>query len=54
MANIDNRKIYMRDGKFTPEFDELVKEKFERWHVPGMSIAVIQDDEVCAKVLIPG
>lgn len=50
MANTKSGKRYMRDGKFTPEFDELVKEKLDRWHVPGMSIAVIQDDEVCAKV----
>ncbi|CZR50889.1 uncharacterized protein PAC_00763 [Phialocephala subalpina] len=49
MANTKSGKRYMRDGKFTPEFDELVKEKLDRWHVPGMSIAVIQDDEVCAK-----
>ncbi len=46
----NNKKSYMRDGKFTPEFDELAKERLERWHVPGMSIAVIEDDEVCAKV----
>ncbi|KAE8447453.1 hypothetical protein EG329_010726 [Mollisiaceae sp. DMI_Dod_QoI] len=45
----NNKKSYMRDGKFTPEFDELAKERLERWHVPGMSIAVIEDDEVCAK-----
>lgn len=45
-----NGKFYMRDGKFTPGFDELVKERLERWHVPGMSIAVIQDDEVTSKV----
>ncbi|KUJ22570.1 penicillin-binding protein [Mollisia scopiformis] len=39
----------MRDGKFTPEFDAFVKEKLDKWHVPGMSIAVIQGDDVCAK-----
>jgi hypothetical protein len=43
-------KAYMRDGKFTPEFDELVKERLGKWHVPEISIAVIQDDEVIAKV----
>ena len=41
---------YIKDGQFTPVFDRLVTESMESWHVPGFSIAVIQDDQVCAKV----
>ncbi|KAE9381528.1 beta-lactamase family protein [Stipitochalara longipes BDJ] len=40
---------YIKDGQFTPAFDSLVTDSMESWHVPGFSIAVIQDEEVCAK-----
>lgn len=35
---------------FSSSFEELVSKKLEEWHVPGMSIAVVQDDKVYAKV----
>ena len=41
---------YIKGGQFTPAFDSLVTESMESWHVPGFSIAVIQDDQVRAKV----
>jgi hypothetical protein len=41
---------YIKGGQFTPAFDTLVTESMENWHVPGFSVAVIQDEEVCAKV----
>jgi len=41
---------YIKDGQFTPAFDSLVTESMESWHVPGFSLAVIQDDQICAKV----
>jgi hypothetical protein len=47
MAGIEK---YIKDGEFTAAFDCLVAESIERWKVPGLSIAVIQDEEVCAKV----
>ncbi|KAL5320683.1 hypothetical protein ACEPPN_011493 [Leptodophora sp. 'Broadleaf-Isolate-01'] len=39
----------VRDGSFTPEFDDLVSKTLRRWKVPGLSIAVINNDEVLAK-----
>ncbi|KAH7364466.1 putative penicillin-binding protein [Rhexocercosporidium sp. MPI-PUGE-AT-0058] len=39
----------IRDGSFTPEFDELVAKSLRRWKAPGLSIAVISNDEVLAK-----
>jgi hypothetical protein len=41
---------YVKDCQFTAAFDTLVTESIEAWKVPGLSIAVIQDNEVCAKV----
>lgn len=43
----------VRDGSFTPEFDDLVSKTLRRWKVPGLSIAVINNDEVLAKVCHP-
>ncbi|PMD51959.1 uncharacterized protein K444DRAFT_669634 [Hyaloscypha bicolor E] len=40
---------HILDGQFTATFDSLVTESIDSWKVPGLSIAVIQDDEVCAK-----
>jgi hypothetical protein len=41
---------YIQNGKFTEAFDSLVTQSIETWKVPGLSIAVVQDEEVCAKV----
>lgn len=35
---------------FTPEFDALVMENLNHWHVPGLSVAVVDDDETFSKV----
>lgn len=42
----------MEDPKspLTSAFDELVAKKLEEFHVPGISIAVVHDDKVYAKV----
>jgi len=42
----------MEDPKspLTPAFEELVTKKLEEFHVPGVSIAVVHDDKVYAKV----
>ncbi|MCJ1252005.1 hypothetical protein MMC30_009243 [Trapelia coarctata] len=34
----------------TSSFDELVSKKLEEWHTPGVSIAVVHDSKVYAKV----
>lgn len=34
----------------TAEFDQLVERLMEEWHVPGLSIAVVQGDQIDAKV----
>lgn len=34
----------------TAEFDQLVEILMREWHVPGLSIAVIQGDQIDAKV----
>jgi hypothetical protein len=41
---------YIKDGQFTGAFDYLVTESMGSWKVPGLSVAAIQDEEVCAKV----
>jgi hypothetical protein len=35
---------------FDDDFDVLVKEELEKWKVPGLSIAIIQNSEVYSKV----
>lgn len=35
---------------FTAEFDEAVTHLLNQWHVPGLSIAVIDGDETFSKV----
>ncbi len=42
----------IRDGSFTPEFDALVAESSKHWKVPGLSIAVIDNGSVLAKVYL--
>lgn len=34
----------------TAEFDQMVERLMEEWHVPGLSIAVVQGDHIDAKV----
>lgn len=36
----------------TKKFEELVLRLIDEWHVPGLSIAVVQGDEIDAKVNI--
>ena len=38
---------------FTKDFDTLVEELLEEWHVPGIAIAVVDGDETWTKVRIP-
>ena len=33
-------------------FEKLVNKKLEEWHNPGLSIAVVHNDQVFAKVLL--
>jgi CubicO group peptidase (beta-lactamase class C family) len=35
----------------TLEFEKLVQEKMEEWKVPGLSIAIVQGDEIFTKVI---
>jgi CubicO group peptidase (beta-lactamase class C family) len=35
----------------THEFEKLVHKYMEEWKVPGLSIAVVQGDEVYSKVI---
>lgn len=34
----------------TAEFDQMVERLMEEWHVPGLSIAVVQGDHIDEKV----
>lgn len=34
----------------TPDFDKLVADTLDHWHVPGISIAVIDGDKTFSKV----
>ena len=40
----------LRSSPFTPRFDELVKENLDRWHTPGLAIAVIAGADTYSKV----
>lgn len=35
---------------FTPTFDKLVTQNLDRWHTPGLAIAVIRGNETFSKV----
>ena len=49
-ANSAEAKEYLCDNSFTSKFDDLVKQKLEKWHVPGLSIAVINNGNIASKV----
>jgi CubicO group peptidase (beta-lactamase class C family) len=36
----------------TYEFEKLVQEMMKEWNVPGLSIAIVQGDEIYAKVFV--
>lgn len=36
----------------TAEFDQMVERLMEEFHVPGVSIAIVQGDEIDAKVVV--
>ena len=38
------------DNPFNPEFDQFVADLLERWHVPGVAIAVVDGEETYTKV----
>ena len=42
--------ILKSKNPFTSEFSELVNKSLHHWKVPGISIAVIDDDDVYAEV----
>lgn len=35
---------------FTPAFDKLVTQNLDRWHTPGLAIAIIRGNETSSKV----
>jgi hypothetical protein len=35
----------------TPEFEQLVRKYMKEWKVPGLSIAVVQGDDIHTKVI---
>ncbi len=35
---------------FTESFDKLVNQNLEKWHTPGLAIAVIQGEDTFSKV----
>ena len=37
-------------GWFNPDFDDLVESTLRQWHVPGLSIAVIDNGQISSKV----
>lgn len=39
-----------RDGRFDHAFDEFVEQTLAAWHVPGLSIAVLEDGKTHSKV----
>jgi hypothetical protein len=41
----------MPESPFDPDFDALVSKLLNEWKVPGLSIAVIHEDQNYSKVL---
>ena len=39
-----------KESPFTDSFDNLVSRKLDFWHVPGLSIAVVDGEETFSKV----
>ena len=39
-----------RPSPFTPSFDSLVNSSLERWHAPGLAVAVIDGEKTYSKV----
>ena len=35
---------------FTASFDELVTQNLDRWHTPGLAIAVVHGEDIFSKV----
>lgn len=44
---------FIVDNGFTSTFDALVSNTISRYKVPGLSIAVVNKDNTCAKVVTP-
>jgi len=42
----------VQDGGFTAEFDSMVSKSMEHWKVPGLSIAIIDNASILAKVCL--
>lgn len=40
----------MRGDQLDERFEKLVQETLNRWHVPGVSVAVVDGDNTWAKV----
>jgi CubicO group peptidase (beta-lactamase class C family) len=40
----------MRGNQLDERFEKLVQESLERWHVPGVSVAVVDGDNTWAMV----
>lgn len=39
-----------RSAPFTPSFNQFVAENLERWHTPGLAVAIIDGEETYSKV----
>lgn len=40
----------LASSPFTASFDELVTQNMDRWHTPGLAIAVVHGEDVFSKV----
>lgn len=40
----------MSNEEYFAKYDKLINESLERWHVPGISIAVVDGDSTYSKV----
>ena len=41
---------FRRSSPFTPSFDKHVASNLERWHTPGLAVAVIDGEKTHSKV----
>ena len=50
IADSKQHVLQSRSSPFHKEFEKLVKENLDFWHVPGISIAVVDGEESWAEV----
>ena len=49
----DQKPLARKGSPLTEDFRKLVVETLDEWHIPGLSIAVIDGDDIWTEVNLP-